>query len=422
MKCFTEKRVKQRLQVMKQFFQESLNVPSGIIARFSRLSGLALLLVLGVSIALFNPWSSYPGRSQSTPSEIRGVWLTNIDSDVLFSQQKTTKAIDTLAELNFNTVYPTVWNWGYTLYPSQVAKQVTGTSIDPEEGLQERDVLQEIVTQAHAKGMTVIPWFEFGFMAPADSKLAERNPAWLTQRRDRTTVWLEGNVHERVWLNPLRPDVQEFITDLILEIVSNYDVDGIQVDDHFGFPSDFGYDQFTVQLYQKEHSGKVPPANPKDSEWISWRADKITAYMEQLYRKIKEHNPKLIVSVSPNPQDFSLKSYLLDWQRWEHLGLVEELILQVYRRNIQDFRREIAQPEVQQAKQHIPVGIGILSGLKGRPVGMEQITSQVEAVRSQKFAGGSFFFYESLWNMGAESPSQRQSAWRDLLGTLAKRP
>jgi len=32
--------------------------------------------------------------------------------------------------------------------------------------------------------MGVIPWFEFGFMAPADSDLAKRHPDWLTSRRD----------------------------------------------------------------------------------------------------------------------------------------------------------------------------------------------------------------------------------------------
>ena len=59
-------------------------------------------------------------------TELRGVWLTNIDSDVLFSRRKLDQAIERLAALNFNTIYPTVWNWGYTLFPSRVAERVTG--------------------------------------------------------------------------------------------------------------------------------------------------------------------------------------------------------------------------------------------------------------------------------------------------------
>ncbi len=342
--------------------------------------------------------------------EVRGVWLTNIDSDVLFSPENTTNAIATLAELNFNTLYPTVWNWGYTLYPSAVAQQVIGIELDPTEGLQGRDVLQEIIDQGHQKGMAVIPWFEFGFMAPADSELAKLHPEWLTQRADGSTIWLEGNVHERVWLNPLHPEVQKFITDLIVELVSNYDVEGIQLDDHFGYPSELGYDDYTVALYQQEHNGKLPPQNAKDPEWIRWRADKITNYVAELFQAIKKADPQAIVSLSPNPQEFSLTSYLLDWQTWERKGLIEELVVQVYRNNNHSFIKEITQPEIVAAKEHIPVSIGILSGLKNRPVMFGLIRQQVANTRKRNFAGVSFFFYESLWNLALESPDRRKSA------------
>ncbi|MEN9568181.1 MAG: hypothetical protein RLZZ69_3377, partial [Cyanobacteriota bacterium] len=353
---------------------------------------------------------------QVDPSrEIRGVWLTNIDSDVLFEQDKTEKAIALLAKANFNTLYPTVWNWGYTLYPSEIAKSLTGLSLDPTEGLQGRDILAEMVELGHKQEMRVIPWFEFGFMAPADSELAKRHPEWLTARQDGSTIWWEGKVHQRVWLNPLRPEVQQFMTDLIVEIVSNYDIDGIQLDDHFGYPSELGYDDYTVKLYQEEHKGKLPPQDPQDPDWVSWRADKITDYVETLFHEIKQHNPNAIVSVSPNPQDFSFNSFLLDWHRWERKGLIEELVVQLYRDDNDSFVNELEQPEIQAAREHIPVGIGILSGLKGRPIPWQRISQQVKIAREHKFAGISFFFYESLWNLTKESPVIRQAALKNLL-------
>jgi uncharacterized lipoprotein YddW (UPF0748 family) len=393
-------------------------------------------LLFSFTLIILNPLTSYSAQvadnlnrnsyqdcpQESISREIRGVWLTNIDSDVLFSQTKTTEAIATLATLNFNTLYPTVWNWGYTLYPSTVAEEVTGSLLDPTEGLQGRDILAEISEQARERGMAVIPWFEFGFMAPADSELAKRHPEWLTQRRDGSTIWWEGDVHQRVWLNPLHPEVKQFITDLIVEIVSKYDVDGIQLDDHFGFPAEFGYDDLTVELYQQEHGGKMPPDNSQDEEWIRWRAAKITAYMQELFAAIKQSNPKVIVSLSPNPQDFSLNSFLLDWQKWEQMGLIEELVLQVYRRDRDSFRQELEQPEVIAARNHIPVGIGILTGLKGRPVLFDTIKQQVETTRDRDFGGVSFFFYESLWHLAVESPQRRQAAFQSLFARTVKRP
>ena len=212
------------------------------------------------------------------------------------------------------------------------------------------------------------------------------------------------------------------MTDLLVEIVSNYDIDGIQLDDHFGYPSELGYDDYTVQLYQTEHNGQSPPEDPQDSEWVQWRADKITDYVETLFHELKSHNPKAIISVSPNPQHFSLNSFLLDWYRWERKGLIEELIVQIYRDGNDSFIKELEQPELIAAKNHIPVGIGVLSGLKGRPILWHKIYKQVKLARQHQFAGVSFFFYESLWNLATESPQRRQSALKNLFYLEAQRP
>ncbi len=40
--------------------------------------------------------------------------------------------------------------------------------------------------------------------------LAKRHPDWLTQRQDKSVIWWEGKVHQRVWLNPLHPQVQSY--------------------------------------------------------------------------------------------------------------------------------------------------------------------------------------------------------------------
>jgi uncharacterized lipoprotein YddW (UPF0748 family) len=259
-------------------------------------------------------------------------------------------------------------------------------------------------------------------MAPAASELAQLHPHWLTQRLNGDTIWLEGNIHPRVWLNPLHPEVQQFITDLVVEIVTNYDVDGIQFDDHFGYPADFGYDDWTIELYKQEHNGQIPPQDYQDDQWIRWRAQKITDYMQCLFTSIKTANHQAIISVSPNPQKFSLNQYLLDWETWERKGLIEELVLQVYRHNLKDFNRELNQPEVITARSHIPVSIGILTGLKGQPIAFNQIQDQIETVREQEFAGVSLFFYESLWNFAPETPQERLNSFKQLFSGTVERP
>ncbi len=379
-------------------------------------------------------------------SEIRGVWITNIDSDVLFDRTRLSNSISQLQKLNFNTLYPVVWNWGYSLYPSKIAAKEVGQAmmpkksielllnrpLPPNEGLAGRDVLQEIVERGHQSKngakMAVIPWFEFGFMTtapsdPAGSDLAKRHPEWLTQKKDGTKITKEG-AHERVWLNPLNPEVQKFIKSLLVEVVKNYDVDGIQLDDHFGYPYEYGYDPLTVKMYQAEHQGKTPPQNPKDVEWTNWRAGKVTAFMKDLFKDIKKANPRAILSVSPNPQEFSKEFYLADWEAWERAGLVEELVIQLYRNDLSRFKWEMQKPEVQRAKTHIPVAIGVLAGLKPRPIAMKQIQEQVAAMRQEQLAGVSFFFYETLWNLKpvAEKVIDRQAGLQQLFPTAVARP
>jgi uncharacterized lipoprotein YddW (UPF0748 family) len=399
-----------------------------------------LLVGIGMILTLINPMISL---SESLPKqafrEIRGVWITNVDSDVLFTRDRLATAIKDLRQLNFNTIYPVVWNWGYTTYPSKVAKRVVGSSFMPKksagilinrtltktEGLEGRDVLQEMVVSGHKQGLSVIPWFEFGFMAPAatdpaGSNLAKLHPDWLTQKQDGGTIWKEGK-DPRVWLNPFKPEVKKFIIDLVVEVVKKYDVDGIQFDDHFGLPSEFGYDKFTVDLYKSEHQGKLPPKNPKNEEWVNWRADKITAVMRDLFTAIKAANPKAIVSVSPNPQIFAKSFFLQDWAKWERQGLVEELLIQVYRDKLETFIGELKKPEVQLASKNIPVGIGIMTGVKPKPIPMKQIQTQVAAVRKQGLAGVSFFFYETLWKLTSEPAAARKNGFRQVFAQSVAR-
>ena len=340
--------------------------------------------------------------SQPSPleTEVRGVWLTNVDSDVLFSRERLDFALARLKRLNFNRVYPTVWSRGYTLYPSSVAESFIGQAMHSTPELQGRDVLAEVVEQSHQRGLSVIPWFEFGLKAPVDSALVRRHPDWITYRRNTPQI-TQGNQKNQVWLNPFHPMVQRFIVSLVAEIVTKYDVDGIQIDDHFSLPIDLGYDTYTARLYQRENRGKRPPSNPRDPNWMRWRANKITELMAQIHQAVKTRKPNCLVTLAPNSQDYAYNTSLQDWRTWEERGLVEEIVLQVYRNDLKTFVKELERPEIKAALGRVPVSIGILAGLKKYPVPIERIQQQVQAVRNRRFAGVSFFFYESLGNRDA---------------------
>ncbi|MBD2360131.1 glycoside hydrolase family 10 protein [Anabaena minutissima FACHB-250] len=406
----------------------------------NRLAKLCLFYVMCVQLILCLTIFSDPSLSDyqqknslPTTTEIRGVWLTNVASGVLFVPWGIERAVNQLSALNFNTIYPVVWNRGYTFYKSNAAKLFTGSDVQPLLNVAHsgQDFLTKLLKLAKPKGLTVIPWFEYGFMSPPDSELVRRYPDWLTMGRKGAKTLSEilpkkldnQPTNKLVWLNPLHPEVQEFILSLVVEVVSNYDVDGIQFDDHFGMPVQFGYDLFTIELYQKEHQGKSPPIDHFNPEWMSWRANKITGFMAEIYQVVKEMKPNVKISLSPNSQVFAYKNYLQDWENWVKKGFVDELILQVYRSDKRSFITEIEAPSVKFARTKIPVAIGISTGTLRTPVKIAQVQEQIEVVRDRPFFGMSFFYWESLWGyIAPESPEKRRKVFRDLFAAKAKRP
>jgi uncharacterized lipoprotein YddW (UPF0748 family) len=367
-----------------------------------------LFLISLVTVLLTN--SLTPVTAQMARQEIRGVWITNNDLNILKDRAKVQDAVTQLRKLNFNTIYPVVWNSGYVMYPSNVAKRL---DIQPFvfRGSDGHDILADLINQAHHQNLLVVPWFEFGFMAPPTSELALNKPEWFTQKRNGTTTSISA-AGEVSWLNPFHPQVQQFITDLLVELASNYDIDGIQFDDHTSLPHEFGYDKYTVTLYRQE-TKKNPPTDPKDPEWVSWRADRITDFMVRLNQRIKQIKPKGIFSVSPNYYDFAYKFQLQDWLQWVRANIVDELVVQVYRDNLESFTTKISRPEIQEVQEIIPTGVGIMAGLRTKPVPMQQIKSQVRAAQKRGL-GVVFFYYESLWNKAPEPLAERFSGFQSL--------
>jgi uncharacterized lipoprotein YddW (UPF0748 family) len=400
--------------------------------------GFRCFLCLGfvISLTIFpiaaNPIYTQNSSSLPVTTEIRGVWLTNVASGVFYVPWGMERAINQLAALNFNTIYPVVWNRGYTFYKSPLAKKVTGTDSQPLLNFihSQNDFLAKLVKLARDKDITIIPWFEYGLMTPPDSALAKLHPDWLTIGQkgmesisENLMEDMMNGVYKQAWLNPLHPQVQNFIRGLILEVVKNYNIDGIQLDDHFGMPVQFGYDAFTVQLYRKEHQGKKPPTNPFDQKWMRWRANKITAFMASISKSVRVIKPYIKISLSPNSQYFAYKYYLQDWENWVKQDLIDELILQVYRNDKTSFIKEISKPAIKLAMSKIPVAIGISTGNLLKPVNINKVKEQIKIVRNQKLSGFSFFYWESLWGyITPESPYQRRQAFLKLFDTQAFRP
>ena len=335
--------------------------------------------------------------SSDAQASTRGVWLTNVDSDALFSDEGLQEAVDRCSRLGFNTIYVVTWNRGYTLYPSSIMAATFGAAIDPQ--LEGRDPLQTLIEKAHAKGLRVIAWFEFGFASSyqeADGGyLLRQKPHWAA--RDSAGQVVSKNGFQ--WMNAFDPEVQNFVLSLVKEVVENYDVDGIQGDDRLpALPSLAGYDSLTVALYAAEHEGHRPPMNYKDTAWVDWRANRLNEFMQRMSQELRAMDPKLTLSFSPSIYPWSKFEYLQDWPTWVAEGWVDEICPQVYRYDIEAYRSAldaIVQSQVA-PEHHALLAPGILLKV-GDYVATDTLLQQMVAHnRSLGIEGEVFFFYEGI--------------------------
>jgi uncharacterized lipoprotein YddW (UPF0748 family) len=338
--------------------------------------------------------------------EIRGIWITRDNSDVLKSKNGIRAALEKLKKFGFNTVYPCVWHSGYTLYPSAVAERFMGSNVHPE--FESFNLIEELLKVSKELNLRIIPWFEFGLMvapnSPIDRLDDETDPRYeglISKTNDKQKIRKkpsnDGTLvdDEFVWMNPCHPLVQTFMINLMEEMaafeVDGFQIDGIQLDDHFGWPKELGYEKISLDAFDLRKN--------KTEDRITWGTKRVTALMRLIFEKIKEVRPKTldcIVSISPQPIKNSKNNYRLDWSLWEREGLAEEIIFQNYNPN--SFNDRLNKKEVEDSRKHIPTAIGINVGKKDGSVPLKTIKSQIKETRDKKFSGVSFFYYETFFN------------------------
>jgi uncharacterized lipoprotein YddW (UPF0748 family) len=346
-----------------------------------------------------------PGLRQTGTyaEEVRGVWITNVDSDVMFDRRKLEQAMDYLAEQGINVVFPVVWNRGFTLHPSAVMDSIFGVPQSSVFRNQDRDPLREVITEGHRAGMEVIPWFEYGFAGAfgGSNFIFQQKPEWAARNS-------EGRIASRngfLWLNGFDPEVQEFMLSLIREVMENYDIDGVQGDDRLpALPNNAGYDDYTVQRYKDEHDGAEPPGE-SNAAFIQWRSDILTAFGGDLYEMVKEYDDNLIVSLSPSIWPWSRDNYLQDWPAWLEAGQVDIIHPQAYRYDLDGYQlliRQMLGARPGSTSGYFPLehrhrlSPGVLSGVGGNLNPPSMLIDKVAYNREFGVNGEVYFFYETL--------------------------
>ncbi|TVQ09859.1 MAG: hypothetical protein EA361_14860 [Bacteroidetes bacterium] len=287
---------------------------------------------------------------------VRAFWIPDPShSQFLTSYENIQKGVAMAKELNFNTLYAVAWAKTRTLYPSQVLadNSTFETARDgmftPNYSGPGGDPLTDLIEVAQAEGLKVILWYEYGFMArwgtaptPENDRILAVNPHWAGWGISAGDTIPSNYNNSDYYYNGYHPEVQQFMIDLVMEAVNNYNVDGIQGDDRMpAMPRNSGYDYYTVNRYKDEHGGQAPPSSPSNTQWVRWRADILNEFGQDLFDAVKAAKPDVLVTNSPNPYPWAFDNLMQDWPAWLDAGNVEIMSVQCYRYNIEAYRSTI---------------------------------------------------------------------------------
>lgn len=328
------------------------------------------------------------------PNALRGVWVTTAASTAMDSRENIKQCVATCKAANINNIFIVVYNNGRTCYPSTVMQNLIGIRI--RESFTGRDPLQEMIDEAHAAGIKVHAWFEYGFSSSYSANggaIVAAKPAWAAKDINGNLVVKNGFD----WLNGIHPEVQQYMINLFKEVTTNYNVDGVQGDDRLpAMPNTGGYDSYTKALYQAENGGALPPSNATDAGWLLWRAKKLTGFVRRLRNEVKAIKPSVQFTMSPSPYPFGYTEYLQDWPTWVDSAYIDAVLPQCYRYDIAAYNASLVQQKGYYRNPAVPFYPGVLVKSGNTIQSDAFMTEMIARNRLNGFKGECFFFYEGV--------------------------
>jgi uncharacterized lipoprotein YddW (UPF0748 family) len=166
---------------------------------------------------------------------------------------------------------------------------------------------------------------------PADARHPYNlHPDWLT-RNDAGATW-DGNNYA---FDPGHPDVQRHTFNVAMDIISRYDIDGLNLDyiRYNGYI--WGYNPVAVARFNARYGRTGQPA-PTDELWRQFRRDQVTALVRKLYLSAAALKPHLKLSAdtitwapsvtTASAWTNSARAYgevLQDWRSWMQEGILD---------------------------------------------------------------------------------------------------
>lgn len=350
--------------------------------------------------------------------EFRGVWIATVDNinwpskkglPVEEQKKEYIKILDEIKSLNMNAIVMQVRPTADRFYSKPTkepwSEYITGVS-GKNPGY---DPLAFFIEEAHKRNIEFHAWFnpyritlKKGAPIP-EGHIARKNPSWV--------IKYDG----RYYYDPGNPAAREFTESVIVDVVKNYNIDGVHMDDYFYPYPVLGKNRKIVPFPDSKSYKKYG----KGLSLEDWRRENTSAFVKELSKKIKKAKPYVKFGISPfgvwrnNDKDptgsktragaENYDSLYADTRVWIKNNWIDYIVPQIY----WDFNLKVAPygtlvdwwiNEVKGSKVNLYVGHAAykLGGTKAWRNENELINQIKYNRKSGKVQGSIFFGYDKI--------------------------
>jgi uncharacterized lipoprotein YddW (UPF0748 family) len=352
-----------------------------------------------------NLWKDYPPDLLVAMPEVRAMWLDRGTIVAAGSEERLARVFDRMAAAGVNAVFLETVNAGYPIYPSRVAPQSNPLT-------RGWDPLASAVRLAHQRNMELHAWvwvFAAGnsrhntlIGRPANyvGPVLEAYPQWANVEQNGSVYAPEG----KTFVDPANPEVQDYLLRLYREIVTQYKVDGLQLDYIRNPRQDLGSADFGFSPVARAKFMQLTGVDPihitpnNRSLWWSWtefRTQQINQFVSRVAKEMRSLKPNIMISaaVFPWKSGERLSRMQQNWETWVSKGEIDLLMPMTYVGETSRFIRQEVKPTLM-AVGRAPVLF--LPGMLIRDLPDIELLDQLQAVRDLPSSGYSLFAAEHL--------------------------
>ena len=366
-----------------------------------------------------------PNGNAQTKPEFRGVWVATVDNidwpsagNFNSDSQKVEflKLLDMHQRNGFNALIVQVRPAADAFYPSQFepwSEWLTGKQGQPPYPYY--DPLEFMITETHKRGMAFHAWmnpyraeFNLGVSSISPTHITKLHPEWFL------------NYGDKKYFDPGNKAVQQYVANVVKDVVSRYPVDAIHFDDYFypyriagkEFPDNATYEQFGNGL--------------KKDNWRRSNTDSIIALLSRVIKaanktcqfgispfgiwRSKERDPINGSNTNGGASDYD--DLYADILLWLKNGWIDYVAPQLY----WEFSHRTAPYNVlldwwnnHTFGRQCYIGLGIYKANTNKAWGdPKQLTRQIDALRSKPNIQGMIFF-------SSKSFENNPNGWSDSL-------